>query len=240
MAAFRLATIALLLGASAAACGSTGSGPVQVAPAATGATAVVAAPAATAGTTASASKRTAFPATSATDVISLAELHPPGTVVYSVSDGSGADATIRVSRLGSTGAIEWTRASGASWVGFANSRIVYACASTSAGDPACHRGDPGGLGTKAAYAVAKLLGADAVRTTFSPFLGAGDKLGVAPDRQLERTVSCMAISADNGDYRLCATKDGQITQLNAGTVRIQATSLATAVAGDVAAPAPVQ
>lgn len=241
MAALRLASIALLVGASAAACGSTGTGPVRVAPAESGSTVVVVAAPAAPGATA-APARTAFPAKSATDVIALAELHPPGTVVYNVSNASGADPaeTIRISRLGSTGAIEWTRSSGASWVGFADSRIVYSCASTSTGSPVCRRGDPDGMGAKAAYGVAKLLGADAVRTTFSPFVGAGNKLGVAPDTQLARTVSCMAISADNGDYRLCATKDGQITQLNAGVERIQATSMSTAVPRDVAAPTQVQ
>jgi shikimate kinase len=44
MADLRLAPIVLLVGACAAACGSTGTGPAPLAPAETGATAVVVAP----------------------------------------------------------------------------------------------------------------------------------------------------------------------------------------------------
>ncbi len=237
MGALRLASIILLAGSVTAGCGSTGSGPVRRAPAETGATAVVIAPPETSGAGSGNAAGPTLPARSATDVIALAELHPQGTVLYDVVSPGGTG-TIRVSRLGSTGAIErtiTTSGSGPTWVGFADSKIVYACTSTSTGDPVCRRGDTSGAGEKAAFGVAKLLGADAVRMTFSQFLGQKG-LGFAPDTQLARTVSCMAIAASIGDYRLCVTKDGQITQLNAGATKITATSLAVASPGDVAAP----
>ncbi len=240
MGALRLATVAALAGLATAGCGGTGTGPPATAPAETGATAVVASPAAaSAGGTPVAALRPAFPARAATDVISLAQLHPPGTVVYDVRTPSGEE-TIRISRFGSAGAIEQRRNSVTSWVGFANSRIVYAC-TTASGEPVCRRGDKDGAGAKVAYAVAKLLGADAVRTTFSPLVGAtSSRGGVGQDTQLGETVSCMALSADNADYRLCATKAGQITQLSAGPTTILATSLGAATPKDVAPPTVLQ
>lgn len=232
MKALRLASLAMLVCAVAAACGSTGNGPAQSAPPPTGETAIVAvAPgAAIAGT----STRPVFPAKTAADVIALAQLHPAGTVVYDVTSSSGSG-TIRISRLGAVGAVERTSPSGASWVGFAGSKIVYGCTSSSTGDPVCQRGDASGSGLKTAYGIAKLLGSGAIRATFAQFVGSSN-VGVGQDTQIGESVSCMALSADNADFRLCATKDGQITQLTAGQTSILATSIATATPKDVAAP----
>jgi hypothetical protein len=183
----------------------------------------------------------AFPATTAAGVIQLATLRPNGVATYhvTVTSGSGELAyDLEVASTGERARLHQTQASGEVWVGM-NVRtraITYMCTAAAGQSPSCKAGDPDGVGTTTAQAIARLLGNDVIEATFGA-VAAAPGTTVATDTQLGTPVSCMAAASPAGDLRLCATADGQITELTAAGTKAVATSISADVsAADVDAP----
>jgi hypothetical protein len=179
----------------------------------------------------------AFPARSALDVVRLAMLRPDGRVVYHVTIAGTRAVSYQLSLSSDArhAVIDQRQATGEVWVEFDLARRVigWSCVAVGAATPTCQRGDPAGSAVKTAATIDRLFGNQVIDATFAT-LGSGAALGI--DRQLGLQVSCMATNAT----RLCATKDGYITQMTSGPTTLLAQSVArTAPAADLAPPAPL-
>ncbi len=170
-----------------------------------------------------------FPASSALDVVALAGLRPSARVRYDVTTEAGRFA-LEVAQDGRRGRLHRQADDGETWVGVdvGGRSVTWVCEAASGEPPACRADDPDGVGARTLAEVGALLGNDAVRRTYSPAASLPGT-GVGPDVQAGVPVSCLAVTAEGRDLRLCASAEGIITQATAGT----ATARATAVSPDV-------
>jgi hypothetical protein len=173
-----------------------------------------------------------FPAKSGENVIALALLRPPGKMSYHVTLGGDQplEYDLDLASDDRTAVMHQRQQTGELWVAFDVGRqaVQWSCSAPAGGTPECKRGDPDGKAARAAGAVARIFGNAVVQGTFAPVVG-GPGTGVGQDTEADLDVSCLASSLDTGDVRLCATKEGFITELTAGPTRV----LATSVSGDV-------
>jgi hypothetical protein len=110
------------------------------------------------------------------------------------------------------------------------------CTAVAGAAPACHRDDPDGAGARATAAITRLVGNDEIVTTFSPLVGATGA-GVGVDQQAGVDVSCLAGTIQAEDLRLCATREGFITEMHAGTTALIAlTATTTTMQSDLDPP----
>lgn len=177
----------------------------------------------------------AFPAESPLDVIELAALRPDAVVVYDASDAQGTS-TVEIARRGPRARVRVDRDGTVTAVGVdvPSGKILYTC---TGGE--CVDGDPDRAGSAVLGTLAGVLGSEALRSTFSALVALpSDEVGVGQDDQAGVEVSCTAGSADGSDLRLCVTREGAITELTDGPVRLVATDVAAATAADVERPEP--
>jgi hypothetical protein len=177
--------------------------------------------------------RPAFPARTAADVLALALQRPAEKVRYDVASPA-LTGTVDLVQRGGRGVVHVHDGTGETWVGVDVGRaaIGWVCRSATGGGTDCRRGDPEGAGARTAAAVARLIGAGALRTQVGPALGAsGTNVGV--DRQVGQQVSCLATNV----LRLCATREGIVTVLAGPSGHVTAQSAGSVVAdADLAPP----
>jgi hypothetical protein len=106
--------------------------------------------------------------------------------------------------------------------------ISFFCTALPAGAPDCRKGDPDGDGIATAREIAQVVGADFIQRTFGPLAGVPD-VGVGPDEQVGRSVSCLATTIEGQDLRLCATEEGFVTEVTAGSTSARAREVGTDV-----------
>jgi hypothetical protein len=184
----------------------------------------------------------AFPAKTRSDVIVLATQRPVGKTTYkvTVSGPNAVSYTLTITDNRQAAVIDERQATGEVWVAFdLQSRVIlWSCTAPPTGQATCHHGDPDGSAARTANAVDQLFGNSVIEQTFAPVAAMpGSGLGV--DTQIGEDVSCLAATTPSGDARLCATKDGFITQMTSGTTSLIAQQLSrTVAASDLAPPAP--
>jgi len=180
-----------------------------------------------------------FPAATAADVVALAAQRPPGKVRYEVAAGDDAW-TLEVARDATRGRLHRVVADAETWVGVdvAGRALAWVCERRAGGSASCRSGDPAGVGARTAAQAAELLGTDAIRRTFAPAV-ALPETGVGIDTQAGQQVSCLAVTTEGRDLRLCVSAEGIITQMTAGTTTARATAVASNVLdADLQPPAP--
>jgi len=183
-----------------------------------------------------------FPAHSGADVIRLATLRPPGKVAYDVRVGNGKTYTLELASDDHHALVHQKQDSGEIWIGLdvVRGTVDFSCTAPPAGAPTCKRGDRDGSAAKTASAITRILGNSFIHATFDPVAAASSGVGVGPDTQIGLDVSCLAASAPV-DVRLCATRQGYITELSAASSSVLATAVTpTLRAADLDPPAPPQ
>jgi hypothetical protein len=216
--------IGVLIVAAQAGCGG---GAASSSGAVSGALTVAATTAEAPLTTVPKRSKVAFPAKTGTDVVRLATLRPVGRVSYDVTVGNGTSYTLDVASDDHHALLHQKQASGEVWIGLDVNRgaVQFMCTAQAGGGPTCQAGDKSGNAAKTAAAIARILGNSFIHATFDPVAAsAGPDVGVGPDTQIGLDVSCLAASAPE-DLRLCATRQGYITQLSAGPTSILATTV---------------
>ncbi len=180
-------------------------------------------------TTGTGAERVPFPAERPSDVVALALQRPEAAVVYDVSAPAGAY-TLEVAQGAGRGALHQKQKDGEVWVGLdvAGGSVSYVCSAEPGGEPTCREGDAGDRGARAAAAIASVVGAETIRTTFGR-AAALPQTNVAVDTQAGQQVSCLAVTDRGEDLRLCATAEGIITEITAGTTSVEARSVSTDV-----------
>ena len=174
--------------------------------------------------TASSAAPPPFPAETAADVLALAGRRPPATVAYAIT-APEASSTLAIAQDERRGRLHRTDEDGEVWVGvdIAGRAVSFVCEAPAGGTPACRDGDPEGRGARVAAEAAGLLGNDAIRRTFAP-AAALPETNVGVDTQAGLQVSCLAVTADGRELRLCADAEGIITEVTAGTTTAKATT----------------
>ncbi len=231
-----IAVVVLLVGAG---CGGDEEPTSAVSGTATTATGDAAALTLPAEPTTSAAAAPSFPATTAGEVLALAGLRPAATVSYAVTAPDGSS-TVEVAQDATRGRIHRTSGDEEVWVGVdvAGRAVRWVCEAPVGGTPTCQDGDAEGRGARTAAVVASLLGNDALRRTFSP-AAALPGTGVGVDTQAGLQVSCLAVTAEGRDLRLCASAEGIITEVTAGTTSAKATTASADVLdADLEPPSP--
>ena len=186
-------------------------------------------------------ERPPFPAENATGVIALAMQRPPGRVVYDVSFPQGAY-QLTLANDGTNAVAHQSQDTGDVWIGasVADGTISWFCTSLSGGTPDCRKGDPDGTALVTAREIALVVGSEFIRSTFGPVADLPD-VGYAQDEQIGRPVACMATTVEGQDLRLCATEEGYVTQITAGTTQALATEVSDEVpASELEPPAEPQ
>jgi hypothetical protein len=173
-----------------------------------------------------------FPAKDGQGVVRLATLRPVGRVNYDVTIGNGTSYTLDVASDDHRALLHQKQASGEVWIGLDVNRgaVQFMCTAQAGGGPSCQAGDKSGNAAKTATAIARILGNSFIHATFDPVAASsGPDVGVGIDTQIGLDVSCLAASAPE-DLRLCATRQGFITELSAGPTSILATNVEPTVA----------
>ena len=180
-----------------------------------------------------------FPAETASGVLALAGLRPAASVRYAVTTPDGTS-TLDLARDEARGRLHRITAEDEVWVGVdvGGGAVRFVCEASPGGTPTCRDGDPEGRGAQAVAEVASLVGNDALRRTFSP-AAALSGTGVGVDTQAGLQVSCLAVTTEGRDLRLCASAEGIITEVTAGTTTAKATNASADVLdADLEPPAP--
>jgi hypothetical protein len=217
---------------SAAALAACGGGAASSSGAVSGALTVAATTAEAPLTTVPKRSKVPFPAKTGTDVVRLATLRPVGRVSYDVTVGNGTSYTLDVASDDHRALLHQKQASGEVWIGLDVNRgaVQFMCTAQAGGSPTCQAGDRSGNAAKTAAAIARILGNSFIHATFDPVAASsGPDVGVGIDTQIGLDVTCLAASAPE-DVRLCATRQGYITQLSAGPTSVVATSVEPTVA----------
>jgi hypothetical protein len=161
--------------------------------------------------------RPPFPAPDTAGVVALAMQRPAGRVVYDVAFPQGSY-VLTMANDGQRAIIHQAQDTGEVWIGadVADGTIAFFCTAPAGGVADCREGDPDGNAIAAAREIAQVVGADFIQSTFGP-LAAVPTVGLGQDEQVGRTVSCMATTLEGQDLRLCATEEGFVTQITAGS-----------------------
>jgi hypothetical protein len=173
--------------------------------------------------------RPPFPATETAGVVALAMQRPAGKVVYDVAFPQGTY-VLTLANDGQRAIVHQAQDTGDVWVGadVEDGTISFFCTAPPGGIADCRQGDPDGNAIAAAREIAQVVGADFIQRTFGP-LASVPSVELGQDEQVGRTVSCMATTLDGQDLRLCATEEGFVTQITAGTTSAIAREVADEV-----------